>query len=155
MAVIDRFMGKVHHIPEAGCWLWGAAGHKTGYGRFGITSTTVEFAHRAAWLLMRGPIPAGMYVCHKCDVKLCVNPDHLFLGTAADNMRDASKKGRIRIPPESYESNGSHQPAKLTDDDVRHIRLSPLPSSELASIYGVTRRAIWAARTRRTFRGVP
>ena len=98
-----------------------------------------------------------MYVCHTCDERLCVNPEHLWVGTAKMNMQDASKKGRIKIPKESYASNGSHQPAKLSDDQVKEIR-HPCRSksdSELAIEFGVCRRAIWEARTKRTFRDMP
>lgn len=151
---VERFLAKTTPVPEAGCWLWTGASHPTGYGRFGITSTRVEFAHRAAWLLFRGPIPAGMYVCHKCDVPLCVNPDHLFIGSATDNMRDASRKGRIRLPRASFASSGAHQPAKLTDDQVREIRASKAGSFALARDYGVRQQTIWKARTGRTFRDV-
>lgn len=101
-------------------------------------------------------LPVGMFVCHRCDVGYCVNPDHLFIGTAADNMRDASNKGRIRIPSQSFASNEDHQPAILTNAQVVEIRASQLNAWALqrTSKYPVGAAAIWAAKTRRTFRDI-
>jgi HNH endonuclease len=71
--------------------------------------------HRVAWELARGPVPEGFFVCHVCDIPACVNPDHLFLGTNADNMRNCAAKGRTARGQKS----GMH---KLTEDQVREIR---------------------------------
>lgn len=74
----------------SGCWLWeGASFGKRGYGLYSKTG-----AHRYSWRIHFGDIPKGMYVCHRCDVKLCVRPDHLFLGTAMDNAKDMVAKNR-------------------------------------------------------------
>ena len=85
-------------IPTTGCWAWLAALSSTGYGatspkrraRFGGEGT----AHRLSWKAFKGDIPQGQHVLHHCDVRCCVNPDHLFLGTNADNIRDSMAKGR-------------------------------------------------------------
>lgn len=153
-AIKNRFMDKVFMIPEAGCWIWAGASHPTGYGRFGMYKGDVDFAHRASWRLFRGAIPKGIYVCHHCDVRMCVNPNHLFLGTATDNMRDASKKNRIKMPPQSYASSDAHQVAKLTNENVREIRSSSVGSFALARKFGVSPSTIWSARTGRTFKDV-
>ncbi len=152
----SRFMQKVAIDTKTGCWIWTACVRKSGYGAFGI-GKYVEYAHRASWKMFNGCIPDGMYVCHTCDERRCVNPEHLWIGTAKMNMQDASNKGRIKIPKASYESNGSHQPAKLSDDQVKEIRrpCNSKSDSELAIELGVCRHAIWAARTKRTFRAIP
>lgn len=105
------------------CWLWtgylvGGYGYISRGGREGANLR----AHRVAWELFRGEIPPGLMVCHHCDVPACVNPDHLFLGTALDNKRDEIQKGR-QAPPEVKRHQGvKNGRAKLSDDDVREIR---------------------------------
>jgi hypothetical protein len=95
--LLPRFEEKYIPEPNSGCWIWTGWVNRAGYGYININGRHERDteAHRAAWLLFRGPIPEGMYVCHKCDIPSCVNPDHLFLGTQTDNMRDASAKGRL------------------------------------------------------------
>ena len=80
------------------CWLWTAAKLHGGHGQFKMNGPS-RTTHRISWEMANGPIPDGLYVCHKCDVPACVNPEHLFLGTQLDNMRDAKAKGRHRSPP--------------------------------------------------------
>lgn len=109
--------GPVHPILKTRCWEWkGGSGHHFGYGAFSINGRT-EAAHRVIFRNVVAPIPKGMCVLHKCDNPKCVRPEHLFLGTKADNNVDRDSKGRGRALKGSM--NGI---AKLTEDKVRRMR---------------------------------
>lgn len=95
---MEEFFAKVE-FRDNGCWIW--RGKTWANGRYGVVTKLPKpnksvSAHRMAYQMFNGD-PVGMQVCHRCDVPLCVNPDHLFLGTSQDNMQDALKKGRLKI----------------------------------------------------------
>lgn len=124
-----RFWPRVDRTGE--CWLWMGTRDKHGYGRLIVRGRSIG-AHRIAWGLARGPVPAGLYVLHRCDNPPCVRPEHLFLGTQTDNMRDASGKARL--------ARGEARSKRLTNEDVRAIRAavgSGVTQKELCSAYGL------------------
>lgn len=113
--VLDRSIPE----PNSGCWLWTASWHHLGYGAVGRHPDHGQVkAHRLSWVAFNGTIPDGLKVCHKCDVRCCVNPDHLFLGTQADNVADMFAKGRNRSSPRYGEENPM---AVLTENKAREI----------------------------------
>lgn len=91
-ALSERFWPKVD--KSGACWTWTAARDFHGYGRFSVARGKAAQAHRVAWMLAHGPVPAGMLVLHRCDNPPCVNPSHLFVGTDGDNAADKVSKGR-------------------------------------------------------------
>lgn len=129
MTARERFESYVYYEPNTGCWLWGGCDHGRGYGRFYFDGVNHK-AHRAAYLLLVGPVPQGRHVLHTCDVKSCVNPQHLYVGTHQDNMRDAVVRGRIARDERAART-------KLAPADVRAIRADTRTCRLIAADYGV------------------
>ena len=101
----DFILERVATIPESGCWIWLGATNTQGYGHLRLNQKCIK-AHRLAYTIRFGEIPAGMFVLHKCDVRPCVNPVHLYLGDQTDNMRDMMVRGRC----------GAHKNSVVTDE---------------------------------------
>ena len=135
--------------PNSGCWLWNASVNQKGYGQFGWSTGKSRLAHRAAWEIHFGPVPDGLCVLHKCDVPSCVNPNHLFLGTNADNKADCVAKGR-----QAFLRGEMNPRAKLSEQNVRDIRVSNETATALAARYGLSIAAIAMARRGKNWRHI-
>lgn len=133
----DRFWAKVDKTH--GCWNWTASTREGGYGRFGIGAHGGILAHRYSYILHNGEIPDGLCVLHHCDNPSCVRPDHLFLGTKADNARDKVSKGR-----QSHPRGELNPKSKLSEAAVRVIKklLGRIPQLELAQSFNVSQQTI-------------
>lgn len=138
--LIARFNEKWAKDEKTGCWLWTASVAGKGYGQIKIPRQRRQvYAHRLSWLIHKGHLPDRMHVCHTCDNPRCVNPDHLFIGTSADNLQDMKEKGR-----HLYGERNGH--VKLTDQDVREIRAllsAGATQQRVAGMYGVSQSAVW------------
>lgn len=137
----ERIMGKSSPDSETGCWNWtGAVRPPRNYGVLVVGSRTTERrsvgAHRYSYETFVGPIPEGLCVCHRCDNPRCVNPDHLFLGTAKDNADDRDAKGRGK--PATPLTGEASPNAVLTDTQIVEIRANALSSQKVAQLYGVS-----------------
>jgi hypothetical protein len=133
----EAFWARVEKGPV--CWLWTGTRSVHGYGWSLRHWPGGGKAHRCSWILRNGPIPDGLWVLHKCDVRLCVNPDHLYLGTHADNQADKNRKGRNKHNGLKHEH---HWNAKIGPIEVSLIRDlyagTPLKQKDLAAVFGVT-----------------
>lgn len=149
----DRFRQKYVEHPS-GCWLWTAYRNRSGYGQISIGGRHDgrALAHRVSWELHRGPVPRGLCVLHRCDVPACVNPDHLFIGTNAENMSDMARKGRANPCGGRWLRGEEHPNAKLNRQLVAMIRSSSKSTRALAREIGVDRRTVSLARRGITWR---
>lgn len=153
----ERFEAKIIREPNSGCWLWAGSLDTGGYGLIlAFNGGTAKTAHRISWELHRGPIPKGIDVLHKCDTPCCVRPDHLTLGTHAENMADMVRKRRqARGDALSAKVRGERNGhAKLTEDDVRAIRAATGTNQDIASRFGVKHVVISQIRSRTRWRHV-
>lgn len=144
---IQRFNQKWIKDGDSGCHLWISATNLQGYGVLHSRNSSCIRAHRFSWMISHGEIPLGMCVLHKCDRPRCVNPEHLFLGTRFDNMRDCSAKGRSNAA--RGENAGS---AKLTESDVLEIRGSKESNRAAGERYGINSATVSRIRNRLRWR---
>lgn len=136
--------------PNSGCWLWTGTVGNNGYGRIQVGSRRDGTgksapAHVISYLIHRGPVPEGHFVCHRCDTPTCVNPDHLFVGTAKDNNDDARRKGRSKAAARGE----LHPNAVLTTAEVSEVKrmiragMTPTP---IGSALGISRNTVKTIR---------
>lgn len=105
-SIRERLLAGIKKVPS-GCWEWQGSLSKSGYAHIGINDRTYR-AHRISYTEWVGEIPAGMLVCHTCDNRKCINPEHLWLGTNSDNMRDCVSKGRFVVRPKLKRTHCIH-----------------------------------------------
>lgn len=144
LSVKERFLAKVEKTDT--CWTWTAGLTGKGYGRLWVGQRN-EFAHRVSWELFRGKRPKDMIVCHHCDNPGCVNPDHLFLGTHADNIRDRDEKLRTA----RGEKNGNR---KLDEEQARFIKYSVMSPDTLAARFDIDRTQVFNIRAGKQWKHV-
>lgn len=140
----ERFMSKVMPEPMSGCWLWTGAVNNIGYGMFHVehnkqtNKSKAALAHRVSFELYTGNKLGKLNALHRCDNPSCVNPDHLFAGTPADNVADMDNKGRRVSKPLLGSRHGR---SKINEDDVKRIRVlrqSGMKQKEIAAIFGIS-----------------
>ena len=155
LSLRDRFLQHVEYDPNSGCWLWSAEVNPKGYGMLCVAGKSRR-AHRLSWEFANGPIPPGegyhgTCVLHRCDVRACVNPDHLFLGTNADNVADRNHKRR--------QARGEkHGKARLTADLVADLRsrfITWTESRKIAAQYGVRAMTVYETARGRMWPDIP
>lgn len=150
--VFQQRLRQAHVVNANGCWIWQKSKTRNGYGKIGLGGGKTTASHRVAYMAFQGTIPDGLDVCHTCDVRACINPDHLFLGTRAENIQDAARKGRLS---RQHQVKGElHPSAKLTEDAVRTIRnrlAAGETSAALAKEFGVSYGLIGHVKCRRNW----
>ena len=149
-----RFWSKVDKSGE--CWLWTGCRDRRGYGRFRFRGRT-SLAHRVSWTLTHGQPSDDLFVLHRCDTPSCVNPDHLFMGTQTDNMRDCSSKGRTSRHASSLHGNNNGN-SRFTPEQVRQMRTMHSNGHSRVDIskrFGASKTSVAYIVTRRYWRHFP
>lgn len=148
---IERLIERIEFDPNGGCWLWSGSPTPGGYSQVQVGTRRGQqrphSGHRISYEHFKGPVPEGMVVRHKCDVRLCVNPDHLEIGTRRDNVQDAKDRGR-------HAKGEDFRRAKLNERSVKEIRLRYAAGETqpaLAKEFGVTQSAVNAVCQRKTW----
>jgi len=137
-------------IGDGGCWLWMGSKSHNGYGYIN-TEAGVKRVHRVSFEMHKGAVPKGVFVLHKCDVRNCWNPDHLFLGTASDNTADMMEKSRNVPAPRRGMDNAT---SLVTDDIVRAIRADHRRIVDIAKDYGIHFTTVSDIRRRKSWRHI-
>lgn len=151
----NRFLAAVTFEPNTGCWLWCGYTSAAGYGQIGTGKARgTIYAHRYSYEHFKGHIPDGLYVLHSCDQPACCNPDHLSVGTHADNMAQMNERDRRAKAHPNARGELNHE-AKLTEAAVKDIRSGRMSIAAFATLYGVNTRTVECAAKRKTWKHVP
>ena len=148
----DRLIAWTDVAGPKECWNWtGSRNKKNWHGQWRNASGQIELTHRAAWRLFKGEIPPGMFILHRCDNPICMNPAHLFMGTQSDNARDMWEKRRAKPGTSLGEKHGM---SKLTEDIVREIRASKESGIALALRLKISPVTVSEIRLRKTWKHI-
>ena len=142
----ERFAEMWTPVPESGCWLWDGCCSKGGYGRIKLEGEARD-THRVSYEIHIGPIPGGTHVLHYCDTPACVRPDHLFLGTHRDNMKDKCSKMR-------HSFGERHPTSKIDKAAVRAIKASPMTQRAIAAKYGISQSQVHRIKTGKNWKHI-
>lgn len=152
---IARFWANAKQ--DGDCRVWQMSLNRGGYGQFNADGR-IWLAHRLAFYLANGALPAKGCVCHTCDNRACINPEHLFDGSLADNNRDMFAKGRGHVFDGTHIVGGKNVNAKLSERDViaiRNLRAGGVPYTAIAGRFGITAANACAIALRHTWKHVP
>lgn len=139
---VKRLWSKVNIIEDNKCWEWIASRDRHGYGYFSVTRDKItknSTSSRATYIAVNGPIPDGLFVCHKCDNPPCCNPKHLFLGTPKDNAHDMIKKGRQAT---GLRALGRYKISPEIANDIRGLRIAGWKYKDLMSKFQLCKSTI-------------
>jgi HNH endonuclease len=146
VSLLTRFERKYIPEPNSGCWLWLGALHEGGYGEFRERNSGTKRirAHVFSYRYYKGEIPTGKFVLHTCDIRCCVNPDHLYAGTKKQNTADASRRQRFPL-------GEKHHQTTITESEILAIRVDPRAQHIIAVEYGVCQMTISNIKARKTW----
>lgn len=149
LPLIDKISNEPH-------WMWtGATSPTTGYGCARGNNQKMTSAHRAVWEMLIGEIPSGMEILHHCDIKLCVNPNCLFVGTQYTNIQDAKSKGRLTGGPNKAQKGQDNNAAKYTEEQIIRIKMlldeGNLSQRSIARMVGVNHNLVWNLKHNKTW----
>ena len=152
MKTAKPFQERIQTVPWSGCWIWMGWLDENGYGKLRVSPNTKRIrAHRWSYQLHKGPIPNGKFICHTCDTRSCVNPDHLYVGTAKENNLDRKRRnrgGQLKISGELSKVR------KLTKEQVLEIRNLTGSLSSIAKKFGVGTSQIHRIKTNQHWRTI-